>query len=605
MKFVGIDFGHGEVSASYYDGIRLERLRLVRTTSTNEEEFKLPSYLYKCLKADGTFRYDIQEHNPCTLLSEMKKPIDQMTDTEKMYYREFVKLVYERLLELNNEILGTNDFELAIACPTKWDAVKKMAYKGFFEQALGRNIYALMNESDAAYFAKKDDTNTPTLVVDYGSSTIDFTCVCNGEKLENLDQESSLLGASYIENILLNIYKNDEKAQPSYQDVERRVNPVLKVCHREWINLDGFLKADLREMKENMFSLGRESLKGKIYLSAYEHIGRDELKGVCYEYAYEGKLLEMDGIKQYEANVKTDFATIKRRIEGYQVSVQKIILSGGASCMPWVKEALKEVFELNDQQIVIDNHPSFVVCDGIVKYCYYRQKCLDEFLDEVRKIGVVGIVKSSNEQAKTRMRKPLLYDVIEEYAMPEYHRTTMDNLIDDILRKCFLAFNEENEDYTARLNSAIKANAVVQISQCLNAIMEKMFHKSANMEDYKAAMKDFPKEALVKLRYDDEDGTIEFIRDKIKDVVKSRYYTFGTGIILNIVTYDKQRTLAERKEIAQKLKVDAILSQFLDIEKELDPNLSNETKEKLKNFVLAIACYLFDEMELFKTRFTI
>ncbi len=605
MKFVGIDFGHGEVSASYYDGIRLERLRLVRTTSTNEEKYKIPSYLYKCLKEDGTFWYDIQGHSPCTLLSEMKKPIDLMTDTEKMYYREFIKLVYKRLLELNNELLKENDFELAIACPTKWNAVQKMTYKSFFEQALGRNIYALMNESDAAYFAKKDDTNTPTLVVDYGSSTIDFTCIENGRRVENLDQESSLLGASYIENILLNIYKNDVQTQPSYQEVERRVQPVLEACHREWINHDGFLKADLREMKENMFSLGRESLKGKIYLSAYEHPGRPELKGVCYEYAFEGKLLEMERIKQYVANVKRDFATIKRRIEGYQVSVQKIILSGGASCMPWVKEALKEVFELNDQHIVIDNHPSFVVCDGIVKYCFERQKCLEEFLNEVQKIDVVEIVKSSNEQAKTRMRKPLLYDVIEEYAMPEYHRTTMDNLIDDILRKCFLAFNEENEDYTARLNSAIKTNAVIQISQCLNAIMEKMFHKSANLEEYKAAMKDFPKEALVKLRYNDENGTIEFIRDKIKDVVKSRYYTFGTGIILNIVTYDKQRTLEERKEIAQKLKVDAILNQFLDIEKELDPRLSDETKKILNNFIHAIAYYLFDEMELFKTRFTI
>ncbi len=604
MKFVGIDFGHGEVSASYYDGIRLERLRLVRTTSTNEEKYKIPSYLYKCLKEDGTFWYDIQGHSPCTLLSEMKKPIDLMTDTEKMYYREFIKLVYKRLLELNNELLKENDFELAIACPTKWNAVQKMTYKSFFEQALGRNIYALMNESDAAYFAKKDDTNTPTLVVDYGSSTIDFTCIENGRRVENLDQESSLLGASYIENILLNIYKNDVQTQPSYQEVERRVQPVLEACHREWINHDGFLKADLREMKENMFSLGRESLKGKIYLSAYEHPGRPELKGVCYEYAFEGKLLEMERIKQYVANVKRDFATIKRRIEGYQVSVQKIILSGGASCMPWVKEALKEVFGVNDQQIVIDNHPSFVVCDGIVKYCYERQKCLDEFLDEVRKIDVKRIYKSSDEQAIDMLREPLIRKTLKEYASPNNQRTTLDDLVDMILKECFLVFDSNNIEYAVKLNETIKENVAKQIFGCLDSIIYQKFKVHIKAEEYNKKVNDFPVGSIPALPY--KEVVKDYFREQIRKVVNGPRYSFTDGIFTRWTNFTYHRDLSKRQEIAKIMNYKDSIEGFLAIEKATTIDEAFETfKEDFLKWINSLACYLFDEMELFKTRFTI
>jgi len=603
MKFVGIDFGHGEVSASYYDGVRLERLRLVRTTSTNEEEYKIPSYLYKCLKKDGTIWYDIQEHNPCTLLSEMKKPIEAMTDAEKTCYREFVKLVYARLLELNNELLAGTDFSLAIACPTKWNAAQKMEYKSFVEQALGRDLYAIMNESDAAYFAKRDDTNTPTLVVDYGSSTIDFTCVANGGKVNNLDQESSLLGASHIESILLNIYKNDAKAQPSYREVEDRVNPVLAACHREWIKHDGFLKADLREMKENMFSSGKENLKGKVYLSAYEHPGRDELKGIYYEYAFDGKLMEIDRIKQYVANVKNDFVRIKGKLNGYNITVQKIILSGGASCMPWVKDALKDVFKLTDQQIALDNHPSFVVSDGIVKYCYERHKCLDEFLDDVIMIDVEKIYKSSDEQAINTLRLPLLRTTINEYASPNNKRTTLNDLVDMILNDCFLVFDSNNVEYAVKLNDTIKENAAKQIFGCLDSIIYRKFNVHINADEYNKKVKDFPVGSFPALYYNEV--VVDYMRKQIHNVVDG-WYSFSTDwffVPYNDFTY--QRDLSKRKEIAAKMNNNERIERLLNIEKAttLDKELIKAIKADFLKWINSLANYLFDEMELFRTRF--
>ena len=49
-----------------------------------------------------------------------------------------------------------------------------------------------------------------------------------------------------------------------------------------------------------------------------------------------------------------------------------ILLTGGASRMPWIKDLVEDVFQ--GTEVFCDNNPSYVVSDGIALYAYADSK---------------------------------------------------------------------------------------------------------------------------------------------------------------------------------------------------------------------------------------
>ena len=259
---------------------------------------------------------------------------------------------------------------MAIACPTRWLDYQKEEYKEFFNEALsdfGIHIYAIMNESDAVFFAryKRYDLDKNILVVDYGNSTIDFTLVSQGKKVDLDDMSSSNLGASAIEKAVLATYVTDKNS--NYASTHQTVDPVLMRNDLEWIDMDKFILAEIRKNKEMMFTMRNLYLE-TFTVRPYLITGIDELRrwDCCFRYDLEEPLMEIPLVQKYVKNVKDVLYQLKVRTE-QEGSVDKIILSGGGAEMPWVKNTLKEIF--NIEEIELSRYRDFDISDGLVKYC--------------------------------------------------------------------------------------------------------------------------------------------------------------------------------------------------------------------------------------------
>ena len=375
MKIVGIHFGNSSVSASYISGADtgVKQLKLINTTiGFGIEQWVLPTSLYQYKDVHGNFAYSLDKPlAPHTLLSERKKPISYMYETDKEHYRAFIRLVYQRLLDCNQE-LSNNDFDLAITCPAKWLDYQKKEYKEFFEEALGlygRRIY-LIDDIDAVFFAKykKEDQHKNVLVVDYGSSTIDFTLVSHGKKVDLDEMSSSNLGASTIEYAIFATYAAAKDS--NYNSVHQAIEPILKQKGIDYIDFDRIILDQIREKKERAFTK-RDPYIEQFRVSPAQITGLEELHGRQNVFAYELEepFLEIPQIKEYITNVKKVFATLKERTDN-DGGLDKVIISGGACRMLWVRDAIIEIFGI--ENIETDMTPEFTKSEGLCKYCNLR-----------------------------------------------------------------------------------------------------------------------------------------------------------------------------------------------------------------------------------------
>ena len=602
MNILGIDFGHGEISASYQrsNTENVKQLKLVNTTDNNAEKWKIPSYLYKYQDSDGNFAYSLDKPlAPHTLLSEIKKPISYMDETDKEHYRVFIQLVYQRLLECNSE-LHDNDFVLAIACPTKWLDYQKDEYKEFFEEALGDydvHIYAIMNESDAAFFAKykKEDQHKNVLVVDYGSSTIDFTLVSHGKKVDLDDMSSSNLGASAIENAVLALYSSDN--QSNYRAAHQFVDSFLQHHGIEWIDFDRFILSQIREKKEQAFTK-RDPYIEQFRVSPTKVTGFDGLKGHVFAYDLETTpLMDIRQLQEYVAEVKNVFAKLKERTDN-EGGIDKIIMSGGACMMAWVKDAIMEVFEIPDNKIELDTNPAFVVCDGIVKYCQKLYECICELEKEVDRVNVEKLLQESDNEAINSIAEIDVKNVLRswESSSSEYRKIKDDLIM--MLCSCYKKYNGENSYFVRIFKEKISARITTKIQDHIRIIIENVFGKNdVGMDDY---MYVYNYNYIYSYTDNALDALATYLQDKI--------CTHLNWDLFRDYRCRIPRNHSERENIVKTLTVDW---RYRDIFENIDGKIGltynsvpGEIIENVKSEVRAYALRLMEEKQLFKTSFS-
>ena len=604
MNILGIDFGHGEISASYQrsDAGNVKQLKLVNTTDNNAEKWKIPSYLYKYQDSEENFAYSLDKPlKPHTLLSELKKPISYMDETDKEYYRAFIQLVYQRLLDCNSE-LKDNDFELAIACPTKWLDYQKEEYKEFFEEALkdyGVHIYAIMNESDAAFFAKykKEDQHKNVLVVDYGSSTIDFTLVSHGKKVDLDEMSSSNLGASAIENAVLALYSSDN--QSNYRATHQFVDSFLQQHRIKWIDFDRFILSQIREKKEQAFTR-RDPYIEQFRVSPAQVTGFDGLRGHVFAYDLETTpLMDIKQLQEYVAEVKNVFAKLKERTDN-EGSIDKIIMSGGACMMAWVKDAIMEVFEIPDSKIELDRNPAFVVCDGIVKYCQKYQKCIDKLKEKIDNIDFEKMLQESDIETINAISEKDIKEVILDWK--NSGSSSIFNLIYKRIPSVYIDnYNPRNSAFNRNYNGQISSKIKEKIQKLIKDIIKDVFGIEVQVDSFSFQYSDGGQYAY-----------LEEHRSQIYNYLVAYFesrnssWSFTYLIDLYEINYLKDRDGAEREEIANNL-----LSNFSYIFHNFDskagfgyPEKSTELIAMYNRIVLEYALDLMERKQLFKTSFS-
>lgn len=269
---VCIDFGHGETTASYIDltavypenkegASDVPKLNILK--GSTDEARKVETVI--CRGEDGQWKFatDQEDFARPDLAMQFKAQVNNMQEDDKEHYKAFINLVFKAIIA-NNGILHFDEnnpqarnFDLCIACPSAWGEDDKNGhnsviedYKNFFLEALPINeIKFVIRESDAAFFKfihlTKQNPNLKILVIDLGSSTIDFTYYPHNEN--NKYPQGAANGASRVERAIQDWCT---ETQDTYKKAKSVIPAVLEETDNKKINWEMSVRLTLRSKKK-------------------------------------------------------------------------------------------------------------------------------------------------------------------------------------------------------------------------------------------------------------------------------------------------------------------------------------------------------------------
>lgn len=491
---VGIDFGHGETAAWMVPMPNIttmnkegDSLRLRNSDKVQNRTIWSRLYNY----SDGTFSLTLKSDTPPALLSKLKNKICELSkDKERLLgYKEYARLIVGKLLELNTELKweqGEANFYLCMANPTRWSDKEKEEYLSFFNAALADDDFSkdglhlrglkftwIINESDAAFFSQcYNDKNLTgvVLVIDYGSSTIDYTLMKNGMKVSDDEWSNQQLGASIIEKEILQVYR--DKDVEKYEQTLLNVINLLEKTKNQHIDPTAWLDDHSRKQKEDTYAEQDPDVAIKYNFEKLTHNSQFR------EFRFESDYMPIKEItKSYVESVVKDFKTLKNKIEKAGIyKVDRIILSGGACIMPWVSKEVKEIFE--NSQIISDRYPSYVVAKGIALYAQAQQEALDELETEIKKIDFGQLYKEADIFATREAIKQFAPEIVNEV------KNSPTNYTGDQIRSNFCNFidglNGSNADYSFLVQKNIDDAVTKKVQDIVHNAIKRIFHKEVS-----------------------------------------------------------------------------------------------------------------------------
>lgn len=391
---IGIDFGHGETSAAFYSLSNQEKkdldilpgLKVVKSAvAILEQEGKETICIGDAAIQNAPLAKDFQ-------IAFKKRP-SEMSETERGRMVAFMKGVYAEILNIHPDY-KTREHVVYIARPSQ-DELWKSEEEDYLKIAedAGLPIAGIQRESRAAYFRartqpdSKIDTQVKNgvLIVDFGSSTIDFTYV-NSELSKPID-DGCPLGASEVERTLLRYamknpsdtympefakkYENDEKSNP--------YNQILY---------------EFRKAKEQFYGLKLPVFKVLLdysLLTASEKTPIYGFGGITIPKEMVNEILGQDRTEGYIWQVKEAVTSFKEnKLKGNKVVC--VYLTGGASRMDFVRQIFMETFNLDEAHCPSDDNPSVIVSQGVAHLSYA------DIIAKEREIELKDIAKTAISQ---------------------------------------------------------------------------------------------------------------------------------------------------------------------------------------------------------------
>ena len=370
MYLIGIDFGHGETTASFYDTEngrgKVKRLHILDGNTL--ESCKVESVVCRNKETgEWQFAKDIRDYALPDFTLHFKAPMNEITPKNKEAFAAFIKLVFEHILENQsileyNPLTGERNFEIYVACPSGWgkkeDETKIQEYKKFISSIIP--VDWIIKESDAAYFKFKAELDFPAisvLVIDIGSSTIDFTAY--GANAAEPSSEGIKHGASAVENL---IYKYFEEHDADFNAAKQNAESKCIDKNLNWRNA---VVHYIKSQKEEFYTQ-----KYAVLLLDLTNNSICNIRGRVFDdYRISKEQLDDEILNPYRQILLQDLNDEKLRLEKEQIGTpQVVVLTGGASRMPWLQRLVKDVF--SDSKVFRDSEPSYVVSDGIAYYAY-------------------------------------------------------------------------------------------------------------------------------------------------------------------------------------------------------------------------------------------
>lgn len=490
---VGLDIGHGETTASICE-LCTGRISpaSIRVDDSDFEEKKVISAICQTKEGRSKLVLGERDYSEFYLVQGFKGIIKDLTEERKGAFYAFVKLVFDRILENNglvfNKDTNEKNFLLYIACPSGWDDEAANDYFNAIKNLIP--VDYMLKESDAAYYRFRDNErlrDKKVLVIDYGSSTIDFTLYDGINKISWTDPVPCPYGAHRVEEIIYQYYCNLEKFQERYRLLQH-INNTLN----NKINLSEALLLAIRASKEKFYSNMNtypedEYIKWvcdssiETFCPQFKKSQFDVLKR--YGLEEEAQQLYEDGIplsiikfafsqnqvdellNGYKEDIKREFLRVKQTLP-YQPDT--VIVTGGASRMPFIGRMLRDQIFVRDEdrkdEIMRDKTgPEYVVSDGLVQYAQTLYK-VEEDIKQIKKdfddwadCELESIMKTSLSEAVKKYDLEELGKVCEEY---KTDGSSYQDLIDAVVR--------HNEEVVKRNETQINNSVNVTLREELN-----------------------------------------------------------------------------------------------------------------------------------------
>lgn len=399
---IGIDFGHGETSAALCklnweageSGFAYTDLDLGSNSKVIVSAI--------CRTSDGSFFIGEKAFAPNVITQQsalrvcFKAEPQQIDGENERLMIEYMRMVYQRILQIKTDLLTEDNHIVYIARPSGWHAEKtKQLYEQMALEA-GIPLAGLTSESRAAFFFAKNDgtigfqkiVDDGAIVVDLGSSTLDLTYLREGESPIDHGYPH---GASIVE-------------QAVYED-QIIADDDIRAFVEKYPRLQAALLYEARKIKEKAYKEPELPIRKRINIEdIYEEDPKFE------EASCRVKYTPINGTDEAEAHSINDVVEAKYHylsqlnedlvdFRDHYVSgrpVYGVFMTGGASRMGFVAEQIMSAFGLSASQIKRDDDPSLTISRGIAllgkadAVSNQLSKLLDahktEFLEKVRNV---------------------------------------------------------------------------------------------------------------------------------------------------------------------------------------------------------------------------
>lgn len=392
---IGIDLGHGETSVSIVTGgnqnpriVEINNKKSIITaygkskslgTVIGEKVFNLP---------------DVESLN-----FRFKKAPSAKGFSPKIL-KDYFKALLEKIKQ--NKILTTDEEQVMffIGCPSGWSNSDVLSYQKVFQEVFNGKI-KVVRESRAALLQAKeinlisnDDLKDSVMVLDIGSLTTDVSHIYSGTEDEKIDAGVSL-GSGLLDELIFEAsinYSNQKDEIVSYfsKDLSKANKAkclfVCRLAKESFFNEEDEFRnfrndVDVRNVKMGLTkSLLFEpkvnaEVIDKILEKKIPKLGNQSWKKCFFQ------LLINSRNKLVERNFKP----------------QILLLTGGASRMPFIKELCKEVFP--QSKIIRYFPPEETVCKGLARWgnIYVHT---NEFSEKIIKLCRKQLPKEINRYRK-------------------------------------------------------------------------------------------------------------------------------------------------------------------------------------------------------------